>query len=45
MDETQVKQVDDENDTEMKVIPHDKLVELQGQDEQCVKLIKIIKRQ
>ena len=39
MNETQVKQVNDENATEMKVLPHDKLVQLQGQDEQCVKLI------
>ena len=43
MNETQVKQVDDENATEVKVLPHDKLVQLQGQDEQCVKLIKLLK--
>ena len=43
INETQVKQVDDENTTEMKVVPHDKLVQLQGQDEQCIKLIKLLK--
>ena len=43
VNETQVKQVDDENATEMEVLPHDKLVQLQGQDEQCVKLIKLLK--
>ena len=43
MNETQVKLVDDENTTEMKGLPHDKLVQLQGQGEQCAKLIKLLK--
>ena len=33
IDDTHVKQVDDENATEMEVLPHDKLVQLQGQDD------------
>ena len=43
MNEAQVKQVDDEYATEMKILPHDKLVQLQSQDEQCAKLIKLLK--
>ena len=39
LNETQVKQLNDENEAEMKVLLHDKLVQLQGQDEQCMKLI------
>ena len=42
--DTQVKQIDDESAIEMKIIPHDKLVELQGQDEQCTKLIRLPRR-
>ena len=41
--DTQVKQIDNKSDIEMKIIPHDKLVELQGQDEQCTKLIRLLR--
>ena len=41
--DTPVKQIDDEIAVEMKIIPHDKLVELQGQDEQCAKLIRLLR--
>ena len=38
-----VKQIDDESAVDMKIISHDKLVELQGQDEQCSKLIRLLR--
>ena len=41
--ETNVKQVSDINDVNIEILPHDKLVELQGQDKQCTKLIKLLK--
>ena len=42
--ETNVKQTNTENDLEIEILAHDKLVELQGQDEQCIKLIKFLKK-
>ena len=41
--EMNVKQVSNENDVKIEFLPHDKLVELQGQDEQCTKLVKLLK--
>ena len=41
--ETKVKQVSEKNDANIEILPHDKLVELQSQDEQCTKLIKMLK--
>ena len=38
-----VKQIDDENKIELGILPHNKLVELQSQDEQCTKLVRLIK--
>ena len=40
---TNIKQTNDENNVRIEIMPHDTLVKLQGQDEQCTKLIKLLK--
>ena len=37
------KQTNNENNIGIEILPHDKLVELQDQDEQCTKIIKLLK--
>ena len=41
--ETNVKQPNDENNIRIEILLHDKVVESQGQDEQCIKLIKLLR--